>query len=249
MAFLDLRYFSAALQKQTAAWILYPDSGPAPFATLYLLHGLSDDHTIWLRRTALERYVAGLPLLVVMPDGGRGFYCDAREGSATATAIATELVDRIDAMFPTRRDPAGRFVAGLSMGGYGAFRLALSHPERFGAAASLSGAVAFGHSNLWHDGSPMPAEFRRVVGDDPAGGPDDLFALCDRRHADGTLPRLRFDCGVDDFLLDSNRALRKHLLAGAVPHEYEEFPGAHTWDYWDRHIQDALRFFGFTPSP
>ena len=217
-------------------------------ATLYLLHGLGDDHTIWLRRTALERYVGSLPLAVVMPDGGRGFYCDAAEGYAYETAIGVELVDRIDATFHTRKDASSRFIAGLSMGGYGAFKLALSHPNRFSAAVSLSGALGFGNKKTTWEGNPLPPEFVRILSADPTGGPNDLHALVQARHADGTLPRLRFDCGVDDFLIDDNRAFAALLTDQAIPHVYEEYPGAHTWDYWDRHIQDALRFFGYEPG-
>jgi S-formylglutathione hydrolase FrmB len=80
MAFLDYHYYSQALCKQTAAYVLLPETGDGPFPVLYLLHGLSDNHTIWLRRTSIERYVASLGVIVVMPDGGRGFYTDAAAG-------------------------------------------------------------------------------------------------------------------------------------------------------------------------
>src|SRR5579871_2790575 len=124
MAFCELHYFSPALQKQTAANILLPEGEEAtgPFCVFYLLHGLSDDHTIWQRRTSIERYVAGLPLIVVMPDGGRGFYTDAQEGMAYETAIVHDLVNYVDRMFPTKAERGGRCIGGLSMGGYGAIK-------------------------------------------------------------------------------------------------------------------------------
>lgn len=81
----------------------------------------------------------------------------------------------------------------------------------------------------------------RVFGPDPRGGPDDLFALAERiDHR--LLPALRIDCGAEDFLLDHTRAFHAHLDELGIPHEYEEFPGGHTWDYWDRHVQEALAF-------
>ena len=242
MAFLDYHYFSNALGKQTAAYVLLPETGEGPFPVLYLLHGLSDNHTIWLRRTSIERYVANLPLIVVMPDGGRGFYADASAGYAYGKAIGEELVDRIDKTFPTQSDRAGRMVAGLSMGGYGAIRLALAYPERFRAAHSLSGAMGFGHkAPNWED--PRTHEFARVVGEDYLGGPCDLYALAQKNQAAGTLPALRLDCGTDDFLIEDNRAFDAFLTEQSIPHEYAEFPGAHNWEYWDTHIQDALKFF------
>lgn len=248
MAFIDLRYHSKVLEKQTAAWILVPDEPVEPMATLYLLHGLSDDHTIWLRRTGIERYVAGLPLAVVMPDGGRGFYCDAVAGFAYASAIGCELVDRVDRLLPTRPERSHRFAAGLSMGGYGALKLALTWPDRFSAAVSMSGALGFGRHYPNDDGSLFGSEFLRVTGPSPSGGRDDLHALAELRFAQNDLPRLAFHCGESDFLIESNRGYRDHLVAAGIPHEYAEYDGAHTWDYWDRHLPAALRFFGFTPS-
>ncbi len=247
MAFLDLRFFSGTLQKQTAAWILFPDSFDGPVSVLYLLHGLSDDHTIWLRRTALERYIEGLPLAVVMPDGGRGFYCDAVHGAAYATAIGDELVSRVEALLPVAKDVNHRFVAGLSMGGYGALRLALGFPGRFSAAVSLSGALGFGNHYPSDDGSAFGTEFTRIVGANPKGGANDLYALAAQRYRDGTLPRLAFDCGADDFLIESNRDFARYLSEEGIPHRWREDAGDHTWDYWDSHLPDTLRFFGFEP--
>src|SRR5262245_30415335 len=103
MPYCELRYHSAALGKQTAAGIILPDPTlPPPYPALFLLHGLSDDYTIWERRTSIERYVAGLPLIVVMPDGGRGFYCDAVEGYPYGRALGEELPALLRHYFPTR---------------------------------------------------------------------------------------------------------------------------------------------------
>src|SRR5579871_2473107 len=114
MAFCELKYFSKALNKAMAADIILPE-GPheGPYATLYLLHGYSDDHTIWQRRTSIERYVQDLPLIVVMPDGGHSFYCDAVEGLPWETAIVRDLIGYVDRMFHTRTERGGRCLAGL----------------------------------------------------------------------------------------------------------------------------------------
>ena len=84
MACCTLHFHSPALVKACSMNVIVPESGVGepPFPVCYLLHGLSDDHTSWARRTSIERYVANLPLIVVMPDGGRGFYTDAVEGPA-----------------------------------------------------------------------------------------------------------------------------------------------------------------------
>lgn len=243
MPLCELRYFSPALVKQTSATIILPEpTSPKPWSTLYLLHGLSDDHTIWSRRTSVERYVEGLPLAVVMPDGGRSFYCDAVEGYAYGTAIGRELPALIEATFPVRREREGRMIAGLSMGGYGAFRLALERPDGFCGAVSHSGALAFG-SRALDLSDPFGREFVRVLGPDPAFGPNDLFSAVRKLKERGAeMPSLAFDCGTEDFLLDANRAFREHLQELGVPHTYTEFPGGHEWSYWDTHIQETIAF-------
>ncbi|CAN5616696.1 alpha/beta hydrolase family protein [soil metagenome] len=238
MAFIDLHYFSTALGKQTAAWALVPEGLEPPYQVMFLLHGLSDDHTIWLRRTSLERYIEGLPLVVVMPDGGRGFYADAEAGFAYGTAIGKELPDLIKKILPVKQ--GGWAIQGLSMGGYGALRLAFAYPETFASAVSHSGAVAYGHfPDDWRQDNDWSRETERILGKEPAGGPNDLFALAEKHKAQ---PKFRFDCGTGDFLIESNREFHRHLEAIGRPHEYDEHPGEHNWAYWDDHVMSGIEF-------
>lgn len=241
MAFCEMHYFSPSLGMQTAANIILPEGkGPGPFPVFYLLHGLSDDHTIWSRRTSIERYVADLPLIVVMPNGGRGFYVDAVEGFAGERAIIQDLIGFVDGTFHTIAERSGRCIGGLSMGGYGALRLALGNPDIFCSAASHSGALAFGHRNGEWEGD-RAVEFARILGSTPKGGFNDLFAITERTEI-ARLPHLRIDCGVDDFLIEDNREFHHHLKKIGVPHEYAEYPGAHSWDYWDIHVREVIAF-------
>jgi len=243
MALCELRYPSDALGKQTACHVILPEKGTGPFATLYLLHGRSDDYTIWQRRTSIERYVENLPLIVVLPDGGLGWYSDAEQGFAYETALAVELVNRIERTFPAKPERAARAVAGLSMGGYGALKFAMKHPNRFAAAVSHSGAVGFGHRDVhWVTDPVRRQEFERILGPDPEGGPHDLYALAEARKTSGDLPALRIDCGIEDFLIEDNRSFRDHLTALGLPFEYQEWPGAHEWGYWDLHLKETLAF-------
>jgi S-formylglutathione hydrolase FrmB len=239
----DLHFFSKALAKHVGGYVIVPDAGEPPFAAFYLLHGLSDDYTIWLRRTSIERYAQQYPLIVVMPDGFRGFYTDNAAGPAYASYVAEELVATIERTFPAKRARASRGIGGLSMGGYGALRLALGYPHVFAAANSHSGAVLHGSRNHPRAGGALePAEFQRIFGPAPAGTDHDLLALAQRCKSHDTLPKIRIDCGTEDDLLGDNREFHKKLEALRVAHEYEEFPGAHDWAYWDRHVQTALAF-------
>jgi len=252
MAWATLRWKSELLGKQTTAEVLLPEVGRGPFPVFYLLHGLSDDATMWLRRSRLEVYVAGLPLIVVMPDGYRGFYTDNENGPPFARHFGEELPGVIERFFPAISGRDARAIGGLSMGGYGALRVGLDYPDRFCSLNSHSGAFGWaGQTGVdayrqvaqqrgWSDA--FVEEMKRIFGSEPRGSKHDVVKLAIEAKRSGRLPRLRLDCGTEDFLLSDNRRLHADLIAAGVDHQYEEFPGAHTWDYWDLHIREALSF-------
>jgi S-formylglutathione hydrolase FrmB len=244
MSLCELRWHSAVLGQKLSMNVILPDAGRGPFPVFYLLHGLTDDHTVWVRRTNVERYVADLPLIVVMPDGHRGFYTDHVNGPAYGQHVAAEVPAFIERHFHAMTTREGRCVGGLSMGGYGALRLALAHPDRYASATSHSGAVGMGDRDTPRDGGPVSlAEFRRIFGLNPWGTNHDLLHLARQAKASpAPLPAVRMDCGTEDFLIEDNRALHRELTQIGVPHEYAEFPGAHNWDYWDQHVRDAIAF-------
>ena len=243
MAFCTMHFHSPTLNKACSMNVILPDrhASGGPFPVCYLLHGLSDDHTIWMRRTSIERYVQDLPLIVVMPDGGRSFYCDAVEGPAYEAHIIRDVIGFVDRFFHTVPGREGRVIGGLSMGGYGALKLALKFPDMFCSAVSHSGAPGITRRKPHEVREDMKIEFGQIFGPKPDGGKDCLYRLAETTDRN-LMPALRIDCGVDDGLLESNRAYHAHLESLNIPHEYEEFPGAHTWDYWDTHIQEAIAF-------
>ena len=150
MAFITLNYFSEALGMQTEVYVVIPqksntgeigiDSGKSAdkYKCLYLLHGHSDDQTIWMRRTSIERYATEYGICVVMPCGGRSFYTDMKHGMKYYTFVAKELPAMICEMFNVSDKREDNFLAGNSMGGYGAMKIALTESDRFCAAAALS---------------------------------------------------------------------------------------------------------------
>jgi putative tributyrin esterase len=244
MTVCEIHRHSTALNKQVGLIVLLPDAdvAPPPFATMYLLHGLSDDYTGWMRRTRIESYVgdAKLPLAVVMPDGFRGFYTDADDGTRYATYCGPETVDFVERTLPVRRQRGARCVGGLSMGGYGALRLSLGFPELYCSAVSHSGA--FGRGCEPRPADDIYPEQTRVFGRDPRGTSHDLLKLAADPKARGLLPAIRIDCGTEDHLLDDNRQLHQRLMELGVAHGYEEFPGGHDWTYWDVHVREAIAF-------
>ncbi len=243
MALHHVNYFSQALGKAMGAYVIHPDASvPRPYHCMLLLHGYSDDYTIWQRRTSIERYVEGKPLIVVMPDGGHGFYVNAQQGYQYLDAIADELPDQLRHWYNI---DGGWCTAGLSMGGYGALRVALAHPGFFRSAVSHSGALMIGHNypataEGYNRTDAWTKQQTLIFGEvKEPGGANDLLALA---VAADPKPAMRIDVGTEDFLLDQNRGMHKLFSEAGIVHEYEEFPGAHTWEYWDKHVQEAIAF-------
>ena len=240
MSHMRVSFFGDSIGKQTSMTVILPQDSKAegPYPVLYLLHGLSDDDTIWERRTSIERYVASMPLIVVMPDGGRGFYTDAVQGPAYESHIMKDVVGFTERFFPALRERKGRCLGGLSMGGFGSMKLALKYPDQFCSVAAHSSAFDVRRRVEQHERSK---EFRLIFGEHPEGKDNDPFHLA-RAIDHSKLPAIRFDCGTEDGLIEENRAFHKHLETLGIPHEYEEFPGTHNWAFWDEHVQQALRF-------
>jgi len=214
--------------------------GEAP--CLWLLHGLSDDETIWQRRTSIERYVAPLGLAVVMPNVHRSFYTDMAHGYRYWTYVSEELPRLARSFFRISARREDNFVAGLSMGGYGAFKLALRCPQKFAAGASLSGALDMA-SRVAAEDAPVSDDIRLVYGSHAGigGSADDLLHVAGELAASGAQkPRLYQWCGTEDFLHAHNTAFRDHARGLGFDLTYEEDPGDHQWSYWDRQIQRVL---------
>jgi S-formylglutathione hydrolase FrmB len=249
----EVHFKSEILTLQCAMYVLLPQrplveakNRPVPkYRTLYLLHGHSDDHTAWQRWTSIERYVEGLNLAVVMPAVNLSFYTDMVHGGNYLQFISEEVPAVARDLFPLSADQEDNFVAGLSMGGYGAFKLALTYPERYTAAASLSGAVDIREVVTGH-GDPTDeawlAQMRSIFGDlsKVPGSQHDLFALA-RKVAEGPFkPRLYQCCGTEDFLYADNVRFRDAVRKLPLDLTYEEGPGEHVWAYWDKMIQNVL---------
>lgn len=256
MAFLECRFFSESLGLSCSMNVILPQETRGQIGmkgrvrgkkhpVLVLLHGMSDDHTIWARRTSIERYAADLGLAVIMPAGNLSWYQDMASGPKYATFFREELLETARGFFPLSEKRQDNFIAGLSMGGYGALYLALTQPEKYAAAASLSGAVdvaniADGRDEHWR------TVMRSVFGDFAkiGGGPSDLFAISRKLARAGVkLPAIYSCCGTEDYLLPGNRRFATHAAKLKMPFTYEEHAGfGHSWDYWDQQIQRVLQW-------
>lgn len=249
----EVNFFSEVLTMRSTMYVLLPQrplaetkSKRAPkYRTLYLLHGHSDDHTAWMRWSSIEKYAEVYNLVVVMPAANLSFYTDMVHGKDYFQFIGEEVPAVARELFSLSDKREDNFIAGLSMGGYGAFKLALTHPDRYAAAASLSGAVDIREVVKAH-GAPMDkvwlTEMRAVFGDldNVPNSKHDLFTLAKKVAKEAVKPRLYQCCGTEDFLYADNVRFRDALRKLPLDLTYEEGPGEHVWSYWDTMIQHVL---------
>lgn len=249
-----INVYSDALNSRKTVYVSLPASyeedGTERYPVIYLLHGRGGNETDWIYKGRIKETLAQLSqssqlrdAILVMPgDGGydRGtFYADWYDGSGNFEQyMIHDVIPEIDRSFRTIPSRSGRVIGGFSMGGYGAFMLALNHPELFGAAGSISGALL-----------PLdqyPKEDRaRIVG--PPNGPHaqryDLYRLAKQSESFSLRPELYFTCGSEDDLLEGNRYMNSFLDQLQYRHFYSEQPGEHSWEFAKEHVSEILLFF------
>ncbi|MEK6476044.1 alpha/beta hydrolase family protein [Catalinimonas sp. 4WD22] len=248
---------SKVMQRKIKTAVVVPDSydqHTEAYPVLYLLHGgtgsFSDWHHKTPDKTLLHRMVDQYNIIIVTPDGGStSYYFDSPvdKSSQYETFISQEVVEKIEKTYRTVKNRKGRAIAGLSMGGHGAFFIATRHPELYCAAGSMSGVMNI-NTATWkvpeEFAQSRAANFAKLLGPPEEGAHPypDYTAVGMTEQMKANEVKLKFDCGVDDFLIDTNRDLHQKLLALQVPHEYTERPGSHSWEYWQNALPYHLLF-------
>lgn len=251
MALINLKFASEILGMQTDINVIVPQkstkgqigmSGEAKgekYKTLLLLHGLSDDNTTWLRRSSIERYATENGIAVIMPSGERSLYTDMKYGENFYTYISEEVPRIAREFLPLSDKREDNFIAGLSMGGYGALKIALRNPERYAAAAGLSSVADVKNFIDVH----AQKVGMLVFGEDmQVPESEDLFALAEKCNGSEWKPRVLMIEGDRDFLIDGNRRLKEKFESLDYDYTYMEAPGVHNWLFWDTHIQYVLKW-------
>ncbi len=257
MAILQVNFLSKALFRTVPMNVILPadkifgnqaTGEQKPFKTLYLLHGLLGNYTDWVNNTRIQQWAEAKNLAVVMPSGDNSFYVD-NPVSKNGEFIGQELLDITRKMFPLSHKREDTFIAGLSMGGFGALRNGFKYYQNFGYIAGLSSAV-----HLFEQ--PLDAPGRNIGYEDAAFGDMKEAIHTDKNprvafenlkaavEADPsiTFPKVYLACGTEDGLIGPNHVYRDLLQNAGVDLTYEEGPGIHNWDFWNEYIQHVLEW-------
>ena len=249
MALMDIGFFSESLGMAVHCMALLPHAREGETLpkrqTLYLLHGYGDSYTSWIRKTNLERYAAHHNLAIIMPDAQKSAYTDMTHGGKFFTYIADELPGKMRAFLPLSERREDTFIAGFSMGGYGAFKIGLARPMQYAAIGCISAGVS--------NDTPDTVALRelRTGGRPLKDTEEDVPASIARAAALGKdAPRIYHTIGQEDSLLSSARETRDLLCSypgDPFHYIYEEKPGKHGWEFCDGALRDFLQWL--SPAP
>lgn len=254
MALVQVDFFSEKLMRTVTINAIIPadkklNQPNKKFKTLYLLHGIFGNYTDWVCGTRIQRWAQDHDLAVIMPSGENKFYVDNENSHEYYSQfIGEELVSITRAMFPLSQRREDTFIAGLSMGGYGAIINGLKYYQTFGYIAALSSALLIDTFINAKEGDDVPYMYKRsyltsVFGDlHKLKGSDKDYKALIQNMAIKDVPAIYMACGTDDSLIKENRDYRDFLLQQGINVTYEEGPGAHEWDFWDRYIERVLEW-------
>ena len=259
MAFLDIEYNSKILGMERRVSVIYPDASEIDpdqvddqdIPVLYLLHGMGGNENSWQKRTNIERLLRHTNLIVVMPSTDLAWYTNTAYGLDYYDALTSELPEVLHRFFPNMsRKREKNFIAGLSMGGYGAYKIALK-TNRFSYAASFSGALGIGIDGTDLDAIPggSRAYWEGVFGDLKAPGVEQHFLTTMVAESDKKTKFYAW-CGEQDFLYQANQVAVQKLQELGLSLEYRHSPGKHEWYYWEKQLEYILEWLpiGYQPE-
>jgi putative tributyrin esterase len=238
---IQLKHGSQSLEFGMHVHVIIPEKTPPEggFKTLYLLHGYFGDFTDWLYASNIMRYAEKYDLVIVMPDGRNSYYVNHPNGLRFKDYITNDLIKRVEETFRVSTNKKDRYIAGLSMGGFGALYLGLHHPALFSKIAALSPVIEIQHMEDHFNQQERVYHFHTLFGKNDINKSHlDLY-----KHAlEMKEQDLYISIGKDDFLIEENRRFHAFLNTHHMPHTYLEKDGNHDWKFWDDAIQDVLKW-------
>ena len=252
MAYFRIEYYSPALRRQTSFEMIIPNDvrtdfprpenpyEKRPMKTLFLLHGYTGKAGNWVPEYLTEKY----NFAIVMPTAENSFYLNGEAtGRAYETMVAKELVSYVRKTFGLAKKPEDTYIAGMSMGGFGALHTGLAHPRVFGKIGALSSALIvheIAQMKPGQDNGMANYEYYRMCFGDLATA---LKRRCNPevlalrlKKAGKKIPEIYMCCGTEDFLLEKNREFHRFLEDEGIEHIYREGPGQHDMAFWGEHI-------------
>lgn len=252
MAIIHCSFLSKYLAYDTQVTVVLPEDRDTfveekkeLYPVLYLLHGRGDDCNAWTRNTRIELYATEHQIAVVMPSGEDSFYVDSMHGKRYFSYMTKELPIIMKNWFPISTKKEDTFIAGLSMGGYGALKLGLTEPDKYAGIAVFSAATnpekLYGFFPEEPDKSIMNQNLNRIFGGQPFPAEYIPRELLKRRKANGDIipPIIQFE-GTKDPLYEMNQEFLKDAMELGAQVHYEEWEGGHDWYFWDEAIRKAL---------
>lgn len=246
--------YSPSIGAMTKYTIILPngyEASSAKHPVLYLLHGYSGDHTNWVKLTGLVKYAAQYNFIIVAPDGKNGWYTNssAAPKDKHESSVIDDLVPHIDAKYKTDTSRYSRSIAGLSMGGYGAVKLALKYPAKFFFAGGISPAIQVPNSledSLFYAtrSKGLVQSVQKAFGSvrNDSWNDNDVFHLAGTVRPDTAL-YFYLSVGSQDGLseiIDETHRFAATLRNNGIAFEMHETAGGHNWKFWDKEIRIVL---------
>ncbi|MCC7371407.1 MAG: hypothetical protein IT306_23515 [Chloroflexi bacterium] len=242
--------YARTLDIHTSYRVMLPpdyDASSRRYPTLYLLHGVAGDSSEWQSIGILEAADRMIrtgeidPFIIVLPNGGANYWVNHYSGPRWADYVVNDVVTQVDRDYRTVNSPQGRAIGGLSMGGEGALRLALTNPRTFGIAAAHSPSLRTAFSQFAPELQPIfgDEEYWRTV--------TPLWQVVDSNTAYRLT--LAIDVGEDDPWRPNVELLHERMLSRGIPHRFDVLPGEHAAEYWIENVDRYLAFYGSAFPP
>lgn len=243
MAYINMNIESKSLDLFVPVTVIYPDNKFEDLKVLYLLHGYTGNNMDWVLKSDIYKLAIEKEIVVVMPSINNSFYTDMYYGYNYFTYLTKELPEVVENIFKIKHKKENVFIAGLSMGGYGAIKAAFTYPDKYYGAASLSGVLDIKetYQNTGITNSKVIGIFGKGESFTENENVHDLFILSQNLEKEKV--KLYISCGTEDFLYHQSIKFKKHLEENKIDFKYYEGPGEHNWQYWNNEIKKVLDYF------
>lgn len=273
MSFIHLNFYADSLKFRTEVRVALPDyprqrdpltsretafDPQKRFPVVYLLHGFSGDYSDWATMMPIEAIANRYGFAIVMPHGYNTWYLNVPNGLQMENFIADELPAAMQALLPISDRADERFIAGLSMGGTGAMRIALQHPDRYRAAAAMSAVPDVSLPLCEPVGNEAYEQVLRSSAERCYGGREgfddthkNILKLALQRKQEGTrIPPLLFQYGEQDVRFEMQYPRFKRFCEeNQLPVLCTSSPGGHNFDYWSPTLLQTMEWFRNMLSP